>query len=133
MGVLAVNRYINICRNDHYKKIFTLRNSYFICFLCWIGGLLIDFTNQWGWGGHGYDLKTANCIWNRMASLTHTLLAIVGIITPCILILLCYLKVFHYVYKQRAISSVSGSNNNSKSVKIAISLFVPFLLFAICW
>jgi hypothetical protein len=139
MGVLAINRYVNICKNNLYKKIFSINKTYIVSFLCWIGALVLDLPNLLGWGNHTFDLKTASCVWNRTARFSHTIFfSTVAVFIPCTLILLCYMKVFHYIYKHRANSmarrsSNQGQNKDDKAVKIAISLFVPFMVLVVCW
>lgn len=140
MGIIGLNRYFNVCNNKYYKKVFTLKNTYIVCLLCWIGGLLLDFPNLFGWGNHIYDLKTASCVWNRLARFSHTIFfSSMAVYIPCSLILICYIKIFHYIYKKRVNSMINNTNTtidhtiDKKSLRIAISLFIPFIILTICW
>ena len=58
-------RYLNICHNSLYKKIFTRQHTIQLCIMAWTFGFLVDLPNFVGWGGHYFDKKSANCMWNR--------------------------------------------------------------------
>jgi hypothetical protein len=138
--VLAINRYINICWDKHFKKIFTRRRAYILCVACWIASFFVDAPNIFGWGNHIYDRKTASCVWNRLASLSFTLFFSVGIITtPCIIICSCYIRIFVFVMNSKNKVTLNNSSTlakmekRKKSIKIAKSLFFSFILFVICW
>jgi hypothetical protein len=135
--VLAINRYINICWNDYFKKIFTVKMAIVLCIFCWFVSLLIDSPNLLGWGNHVFDVKTANCMWNRLASLSNSLFfSIVAVFTPCLITLMCYVRIYVYVIKSKSSahsSSTNRSRTDKKSIRIAKSLFSSFVLFLICW
>jgi hypothetical protein len=106
-----------------------------------VGGIILDLPILLGWGNHTFDLKTASCVWNRTYGFGHTIFfSTITVYIPCTLVLICYIKVFHYIYKHRAnsmarrrSSNSQGQNKDDKAVKIAISLFVPFLILIVCW
>jgi hypothetical protein len=127
-------RYMNICWASQYKK-FTKRNTYILCILCWVAGFLVDFPNIIGWGGHVFDVKTGSCIWDRLADFYNSLFFVLFSVTlPCICIVACYIKIFVYIAKSSSYSSKQmKSKSVNRSIKLLISLFVTFLLFAACW
>ncbi len=142
MGVLAINRYICICWNRFYSRIFSIRNSIFISAFCWFAGVLVDLPFILDSNGHYYDVKSANCLWNRLANFGKTMyFAVAAIFTPCICIFLCYLRIFIYfrTVHQAATKETLKTRNNlerkeqSKAFKLARSLFFTFALFTVCW
>jgi hypothetical protein len=140
MGVLAINRYINICANKYYKKVFTVSKTCILCFLCWVGALFLDFPNLFGWGNHSFDLKSASCVWNRLARLSNTIFFSTSIVfIPSTVILIFYIRIFYYIYNHESKSTANTTQttkqnkHNEKSLKIAISLFVPFIVLVFCW
>ncbi|RNA16468.1 melatonin receptor type 1B-B-like [Brachionus plicatilis] len=140
IGFLAINRYVHICHHSVYNKIFTIKKTLIYCCITWMIGISIDFPNLLGWGGHYYDLKTLNCVWNRLASFSYSLFfPLSSIVVPCILIAICYLRIFIYSSKIKSkvlASESSGKRKSSdlrKSLRIAKGLFASFTLFAACW
>lgn len=111
-----------------------------------------------GWGGHYYDEKTLNCVWDRLASHSYSIFfPMSSIVVPCISILFCYMRIFFYangaktkVIPKHAVSMASSSKSNastiitsstnvldhnslSRSIRIAKGLFASFMLFTLCW
>ncbi len=146
MGILAVNRYINICHNRIYKDYFNLNRAISLCIFTWIAGTLVDLPNFLGWGGHFFDPKSANCMWNRLASSSYSIFfPTTAIFVPCVAIFFCYMRIFIFVYQAKSkthaidnnsISSKSSSLNSremTQSLRVAKSLFASFGLFTVCW
>jgi hypothetical protein len=136
--VLAINRYFNICWNKYFRKLFTIRVAITLCVFCWFASLLVDSPNLLGWGNHTFDVKTANCMWNRLASLSNSLFfSFVAVFTPCLITFSCYLRIFVFVMKSKdRVNSATTQNSgkiDGKSLRIAKSLFSSFVLFLICW
>ena len=46
--------------------MYTRNNTVIMCIVCWILGCGVDAPNFFGWGGHFFDRKSANCMWNRL-------------------------------------------------------------------
>ena len=123
---------MKICHNSIYIKVFTFKNTLFICLLTWILGLSVDLPNFFEWGGHFFDHKSANCMWNRLASHSFSIFfATTTIFLPCVLIFSCYMRIFFYAFKVKR--KVLKSKSLMKSLKITKSLFATFILFSICW
>jgi hypothetical protein len=144
-------RYINICHNSLYKKLFTTKLTLLYCLLAFILGflnnlpnltgsyqinlknfsLIINVSLKKGWGNYVYDSDAVICVWNRRASLSYNLFLIIfSIIIPCIAIFLFYVRIFYYSYKSGHRSNSSSAN---KSVRLAKGLFASFMLYSLCW
>ena len=52
------------------------------------------------------------------------------IILPCVIILQFYVRIFIFTYKSR---NKSKSSSAVRSIRLAKSLFVSYMLFTVCW
>lgn len=87
---LTVNRWFYICRNETYDKIYTKLFVIINCVGCWIIGLIAEIPNFYGWGGHYFDTKSHQCIWDRTTSRSYTLFVAIGLLsTPLFTLLFC--------------------------------------------
>lgn len=128
-----MSRYIHICHQHLYKKVFTKKNTILLCFTAWIFGFLVDLPNFLGWGGHFFDIKAASCMWNRLANHSYSIFfPVAAIFIPCIIIMILYIKIFVFAYKSKK-KIFEKSDSLAKSLAIAKSLFLSFFLFFICW
>ncbi|XP_072038994.1 melatonin receptor type 1B-B-like [Amphiura filiformis] len=142
IGAIAVNRYVFICKNQHYTKIFTWKNTIAIAIAIWVICILADLSNHFGWGGHTYDVKFIACSYDRLADYGHVLFTIcVFISLPVILIVVCYAQVFLTLRRssQRvknqipAASQQNTRNVNSKDLKLLKMLFTIFITYISFW
>jgi hypothetical protein len=146
IGAVSFNRYIHICHNELYSKIFTRTKSVLMCLALWIICFLAEMSCFIGWGDHSYDKKTLSCVWDRTADFSYTLFfSLAGVAFPVSLISICYIRIYLFVRasKQRvAAVRVDGgqaqaakdvSMQRQESMKLARTLFVIFAVFAVCW
>ena len=141
-------RYFHICHPGLYKKVFNLRT--YLAMICsfWIAGALTTIPLFVGWGRHTYDTKTLQCFWDRTASLSFAIFFSAGIVaTPTVIISFSYGALYHHVLaSKRRIQVSNGIDNNgasknsgyearqrSRTIKLAKSLFIIFLVFVGCW
>lgn len=112
--------------------MFTFKKTIGFCAIAWVAGVVVDIPNFVGWGGHFFDPKSANCMWNRLASSSYSLFfPITAIFFPCVCIFICYLRIFLFAFRSK--SKVSTGKDMAQSLKVARSLFASFALFTICW
>ena len=103
----------------------------------WIISFLAEMPNFIGWGDHVYDRKTLSCVWDRTADLSYSMFfSLAGVAFPVILISICYLKIFLFVRSSK--KKVAGTEGKVKkerreSMRLARSLFIIFVVFAVCW
>ncbi|RNA21626.1 melatonin receptor type 1B-B-like [Brachionus plicatilis] len=112
IGFLAINRYLIICHNKLYHRLFTHKKTIVYCVINWLMGILVDLPNFTGWGGHYYDSKTISCIWNRLKSHSYS------------------------IFFPTTIMSLSRNEKKKgygRSIKLAKGLFASFILFTACW
>lgn len=103
MLCLTLNRWMYICHNSVYTKIYNMKTCALMCFACWILAICMELGNFVGWGGHYFDAKSHQCIWDRTASRSYTLfVAFVLITTPLIIIAYCNVSMIRKVMSVKA-------------------------------
>lgn len=136
IACLSFNRYVCICHNSYYNKIFSRRNSIGMCASLYAVGLLLVMMNSVGIGGHGFDDKSLECIWDRMATYSYTVVFSVCLVwIPVIVVGVSYLSLFLHVRKKRnEIQNINVSNQSkSKPLKLAKTIFIIYTTFSLCW
>ncbi|XP_052090330.1 melatonin receptor type 1B-A-like [Mytilus californianus] len=134
--LLSFNRYILICHNSHYERIFTRRSCIIMCISLYIVGMIMVLLNSAGIGGHGFDDKSLECIWDRMATYSYTVVFSVCLVwIPLIVVGISYLKLFLYVrHKRKQVTSRENAPIiDNKSLRLAKTIFIVYAVFSICW
>ncbi|XP_045167033.2 melatonin receptor type 1B-like [Mercenaria mercenaria] len=137
IGLMSVNRYVYICAHEKYDRLFTKWNCIGMSMsLYFIGGLLV-LLNVADIGDHGYDRKSLECIWDRMATYPYTVVYSVTLVwIPSIIIGICYLKIYLYVkvHSRRVADQIqSGASKPLRSYHLAKTLFIIYAVFITCW
>ena len=140
-----VSRYICLCVNHWYRRVYTLKRCVMMAIALWVVCALLEMPNYFNWGGHAFDAKTMACSYDRTANYSYTLFfVLVTIAPPLVTVLVCYLKVFLHVRKsrkeiQKIGGNISGGNSSgqksltSSEVQLAKTLFIIYVVFLICW
>lgn len=137
IGLLSINRYVCICAHTYYKRVFSKYNSICMCIsLYFVGGVLV-LLNIAGIGDHGFDRKSLECIWDRMASYPYTVVFSITLVwIPAIVIAACYLKIYLFVraHRKRMLEQDHTANSQTdKRCNLAKTLFVIYAVFITCW
>ena len=141
---MSLNRYIFVCHNILYKKIFSRPNSIMICIGVYCVGIGLVVMNFAGIGGHSFDKKSLECIWDRMADYPYTVVYSVTLVwIPCIVIGICYLRLYCFVnenkkkllhHKIRSFATSPVSIVAPKSnLKLAKTFILIYVVFVTCW
>ncbi|XP_033744551.1 melatonin receptor type 1B-B-like [Pecten maximus] len=102
IACLSFNRYIHICHNRHYNRIFTGRNCIIICGALYMVGITLVLLNLAGIGDHSFDRKSLECIWDRMATFPYTVVFSVTLVwVPVIVTGISYISLYIYVLKSQ--------------------------------
>ncbi|XP_052777344.1 melatonin receptor type 1B-B-like [Mya arenaria] len=139
IAMMSMNRYFFICANDIYRKIFTRKRCIAICVSVYFVGTTLVLLNTAGVGDHGFDTKSLECIWDRMATYPYTVIfSIVLVWIPAIIIGACYLRIYMFVRTHRlrlkeARKHLGGNQTPLKSYHLAKTLFVIYIVFITCW
>ncbi|XP_078585859.1 rhodopsin, GQ-coupled-like [Branchiostoma floridae x Branchiostoma japonicum] len=73
VAAISFNRYLFVCHNPLHDRIFTKKWCGVIVVCLWLYGGLVDVPLHFGWGSHGYDLKTMGCTYDRAHTYGYTL------------------------------------------------------------
>nr|KAG5713873.1 hypothetical protein BaRGS_024500 [Batillaria attramentaria] len=141
LTLASLNRYVFICHNTLYDKFFRCRYCYAACVMCWIMAFLFEFPNFLGWGGHTFDEKNHQCIWDRTQSLSYTMFVALALIGgPLVIMLICYILIFKHIYKTKLNLYVFEEHDPYRMLKTwketlrtARMLLGIFFVFLICW
>lgn len=110
LSALSLNRYVLICHQNLYHRIFTVWKCLMMVLLIYVVGILLVVLNFVGVGEHSFDHKSLECIWNRMANRTYTIVfAIVVVWVPITVTGLSYCKIYLHVRDVRMRVHHSGN------------------------
>ncbi len=102
IAAISLNRYILICRQNIYARIFTLKKTVGIALVLWFGAFLLDLPNFLGWGDHVYDMKTMACSYDRLANYSYTVFFIaMFVVIPLMTVLVCNVKIYILVVRSK--------------------------------
>ncbi|KAK3609835.1 hypothetical protein CHS0354_029875 [Potamilus streckersoni] len=137
IGSLSFNRYIRICHQNLYSKLFTKRSCICLCVGFYIFGVFLVLLNLAKIGDHQFDRKAILCIWDRMATHNFTIVfSVVLVWIPMILIGVFYSLIYFYVARHKSNTMLSTNNNSlQKSVKVQVAktFFIIYAIFSVCW
>ncbi|XP_021485226.1 melatonin-related receptor [Meriones unguiculatus] len=129
---IAINRFCYICHSLQYKRIFSLRNTWIYLVITWVMTLLAVLPNMYI-GDVEYDPRTYTCIFNYVNNPAFPVTIVcIHFVLPLIIVGYCYTKIWMKVLAAR---DPAGQNpdNQFAEVRNFLTMFVIFLLFAVCW
>jgi len=147
VGAISINRYVYICHQAAYRRLFNRRACFAIVVATWLIAAALDVPCHTGWSAHTFDHKTQKCLWDRTLSHQYTLFYVtVGMLLPLVIIVLCYWRIFAHI-RQAKLRILQARNHgccgclktwNSqaaivKSIRQIKVIFIIFLVFCICW
>ncbi|KAL4240588.1 hypothetical protein ACF0H5_001380 [Mactra antiquata] len=141
LTLLSINRYLFVCQNYWYHRIMKRPICITLCVICWITAFLFEFPNFVGWGGHYFDQKNHQCIWDRTASFSYTLFVSGGLIGgPLILMGVCFILVFYKIWSSKRDLYIFDKDDPlrmrriwKESLRTSRTLVIIFIAFVICW
>ena len=147
IGAISLNRYIYICHQHLYNKIYSFRNTLVMCIGLWVFSFVVELANFLGWGDHSFDSKAFLCNWDRLASFSYSIFfPAVGVLFPIILISICYGLIYRYIQRSKPNLrllfeiGVGGKSDPMKEDKVRKQIrqqtqmfFACFLVFTLCW
>ncbi|EHB11976.1 Melatonin-related receptor [Heterocephalus glaber] len=129
---IAINRYCYICHSLKYERIFSVRNTCIYLVVTWVMAILAVLPNMYI-GTIEYDPHSYTCIFNYLNNSVFTV-TIVGIhfFLPLLIVGFCYMRVWRKVLATR---DPAGQNRDNQLAEVRnfLTMFVIFLLFAVCW
>ena len=107
-----------------------------MCLTLYLIGTFLVLMNTAGVGGHGFDDKSLECIWDRMATYSFTVVFSVCLVwLPVIVVGVSYLSLFLHVRRKRKqiMSREVTDQSKSKPLKLAKTIFIVYVIFSLCW
>eukprot|EP00069_Balaena_mysticetus_P009622 bmy_06465T0 len=129
---IAINRYCYICHSLQYERIFSVRNTCIYLVVTWIMTVLAVLPNMYI-GTIEYDPRTYTCIFNYLNNPAFAVTIVcIHFVLPLLIVGFCYVRIWTKVLAAR---EPAGQNpdNQLAEVRNFLTMFVIFLLFAVCW
>ncbi|XP_032253293.1 melatonin-related receptor isoform X2 [Phoca vitulina] len=129
---IAINRYCYICHSLQYERIFSVRNTCIYLVITWIMTVLAVLPNMYI-GTIEYDPRTYTCIFNYLNNPVFAVTIVcIHFVLPLLIVGFCYVRIWTKVLAAR---DPAGQNpdNQLAEVRNFLTMFVIFLLFAVCW
>ncbi|XP_073471753.1 adenosine receptor A1 isoform X1 [Aquarana catesbeiana] len=145
---IAVDRYLRVKIPTSYKSFVTARRAVIAITGCWVLSFIVGLVPMFGWNNISNLRKEQNstfgeifitCEFETVISMEYMVYFnfFVWVLPPLILMLIIYLEVFNLIQRQlnKKVSSSSKDPQKyyGKELKIAKSLALILLLFALSW
>ncbi|XP_054641751.1 adenosine receptor A1-like isoform X2 [Dunckerocampus dactyliophorus] len=138
----------NACMTIIYKRVVTPRRAGTAVLLCWLVSILVGLTPMFGWnnlqrlrdnGSLVTDDLVVICQFETVISMDYMVyFNFFGwLLPPLLLMLVIYVEIFYMIHKQLnkkvTVSHADPSQYFGKELKLAKSLALVLLLFAVSW
>ncbi|CAH1142649.1 unnamed protein product [Phyllotreta striolata] len=139
IGSISVNRYILIAWPHLYQSVYTKFKVVMYISVIWLFSYGLQIPTLLGkWGTFGKDSKLGTCSINpdENGHSSKTALFVIGFALPCIVIVVCYVKIYMVVRKshQKMQQHTSMGNKYKRSeMKITKMVLVIFICFIVCY
>ncbi|XP_074083505.1 melatonin receptor type 1A [Macrotis lagotis] len=131
---IAINRYCYICHSFKYDKLYSNKNSLCYVIIIWLLTFVAIVPNLMI-GSLQYDPRVFSCTFAQSVSSAYTITIVTfHFITPIIIVTFCYLRIWILVIQiRRKVKSDNQFKLKPHDFRNFITMFVVFVLFAICW
>ncbi|KAL0588636.1 Melatonin-related receptor [Plecturocebus cupreus] len=129
---IAINRYCYICHSLQYERIFSVRNTCIYLVVTWVMTILAVLPNMYI-GTIEYDPRTYTCIFNYVNNPVFAITIVcIHFVLPLLIVGFCYVRIWTKVLAARNPAG-QHPDNQLAEVRNFLTMFVIFLLFAVCW
>ncbi|KAI1903171.1 hypothetical protein AGOR_G00024470 [Albula goreensis] len=131
---IAINRYCYICHSLAYDKLYSYRNTLLFVGLIWVLTVIAIVPNFFV-GSLRYDPRVYSCTFAQTASSSYTVaVVVIHFLVPIAVVTFCYLRIWILVIQvRRKVKSEVRPRLKPSDLRNFITMFVVFVLFAICW
>jgi hypothetical protein len=150
IGAISFSQYIFICHPHQANTICSTRNCALMALFFWVVGTAVALPTLLGWSNNVYDHKMLECIWDRTHSFSYTVFyTSVAVFGPLVIISFSYVRIYRHVtlVKKRiglqqqqggggdgkALSQPNKEKLRNDAIRLAKTLFIIFIVFAVCW
>ncbi|XP_035536228.1 melatonin receptor type 1B-like [Morone saxatilis] len=131
---IAINRYCYICHSFSYDKLYSYRNTLLLVALIWLLTVIAIVPNFFV-GSLQYDPRIYSCTFAQTVSTSYTItVVVIHFFVPIAVVTFCYLRIWILVIQvRRKVKSEIRPRIKPSDLRNFITMFVVFVLFAICW
>ncbi|XP_076879063.1 melatonin receptor type 1A-like [Brachyhypopomus gauderio] len=131
---IAINRYCYICHSLNYDRLFSSRNTACYVVLVWSLTVLAIVPN-WFVESLMYDARVYSCTFAQSVSSLYTIaVVVVHFLLPIAIVTYCYLRIWVLVvHVRRRVKANGRPKVKQHDVRNFLTMFVVFVLFAVCW
>uniref|UniRef100_A0A3Q2PTQ9 Melatonin receptor 1Bb n=1 Tax=Fundulus heteroclitus TaxID=8078 RepID=A0A3Q2PTQ9_FUNHE len=131
---IAVNRYCYICHSFSYSRLYSYRNTLLFVALIWALTVVAIVPNFFV-GSLRYDPRVYSCTFAQNVSSSYTVaVVVVHFLVPIAVVTFCYLRIWVLVIQvRRKVKTEDSPRLRPSDLRNFITMFVVFVLFAICW
>lgn len=134
--MISINRYILIAWPDMYNKVYTkIKVCTYISFI-WLVSYGLQLPTLAGvWGIFDFDKKLGTCsiIKDKNGNTPKVSMFAIGFAFPCIVIIVCYAKIYFVVRKSNKRMESHISTTKKSEMHITKMVLVIFFCFVICY
>ncbi|XDV37039.1 hypothetical protein PO909_006730 [Leuciscus waleckii] len=131
---IAINRYCYICHSLKYDKLFSNKNT--VCYVVLVWALtVLAIVPNWFVESLQYDPRVYSCTFAQSVSSLYTItVVVVHFILPIGIVTYCYLRIWILVIQvRRRVKPDSRPKIKPHDFRNFLTMFVVFVLFAVCW
>uniref|UniRef100_A0A3P8UXS8 Melatonin receptor type 1Ba n=1 Tax=Cynoglossus semilaevis TaxID=244447 RepID=A0A3P8UXS8_CYNSE len=131
---IAINRYCYICHSFSYDKLYSYRNTLLLVALIWLLTVIAIVPNFFV-GSLQYDPRIYSCTFAQTVSTSYTItVVVIHFFVPIAVVTFCYLRIWILVIQvRRRVKTEVSRRIKPSDLRNFITMFVVFVLFAICW
>ncbi|XP_051932213.1 adenosine receptor A1-like [Hippocampus zosterae] len=145
---IAIDRYLRVKIPMSYKRVVTPQRAGWAVLLCWLVSILVGLTPMLGWNNLRH-LRDNGSLVSQDLVVKCRFETVIGmdymvyfnffgwVLPPLLLMLLIYVEIFYMIHKQLnkkvTVSHADPSRYFGKELKLAKSLALVLLLFAVSW
>uniref|UniRef100_A0A8C3WV21 Melatonin receptor type 1A n=1 Tax=Catagonus wagneri TaxID=51154 RepID=A0A8C3WV21_9CETA len=131
---IAVNRYCYICHGLKYDRWYSHKNSLCYVSLIWALTLVAILPNLCA-GTLRYDPRIYSCTFAQSVSSAYTVAVVLfHFLLPMAVVVFCYLRIWVLVLQVRwRVKPENHPRLTPQDLRNFVTMFVVFVLFAICW
>ncbi|XP_041047206.1 melatonin receptor type 1A-like [Carcharodon carcharias] len=131
---IAINRYCYICHSLKYDKLYSDKNSLCFVILIWTLTFIAIVPNLFV-GSLQYDPRVYSCTFVQSVSSAYTISVVFfHFILPIAIVTFCYLRIWVLVIQvRRRVKPDMKLKLKPHDLRNFVTMFVVFVLFAVCW
>ncbi|XP_055053282.1 melatonin receptor type 1B-A [Misgurnus anguillicaudatus] len=131
---IAINRYCFICQTNTYERVYGRAGTLALLMLVWVFTAIAILPNL-ALGSLTYDPRVYSCTFSQTTSASYTIAVVtVHFLLPIGVVTFCYLRIWVLVLRvRRRVTSDVKPRLRPSELRHFLTMFVVFVLFAVCW